>query len=72
MHNRLENFIVSFLLGIFLGMLIGITIRYPLNPENIKAYQALCGDEPITQIKVGFSGAIYSVQCKNGAVVKVK
>ncbi len=53
-------------------MLIGITIRYPLNPENIKAYQALCGDEPITQIKVGFSGAIYSVQCKNGAVVKVK
>ena len=71
MFRTIEYIIVAFLAGIFLGLLVGVSIRYPVNLDNIQKYQVVCDNEKITDAKVGVRGDVYYITCANGIEVKV-
>lgn len=56
-----------FLFGMAAGGLLGISIKYPVTDVAIAGAVELCTQNfGLDKFKVGLSGKIYHVKCKNG------
>ena len=71
MKESIEFYIITFVAGILVGMICGISIKYPVNLDNIHKYQMICGGEEITKVRVGITGDIYYVTCSNDIEIPV-
>lgn len=62
----------SFLFGMTTGSLMAISIKYPVSDEDIEAVKQICeANGGLERLKVGLSGKVYVVACKNGNVFKI-
>lgn len=56
----------SFLFGMTTGALMSISLKYPLTEKAIKEASGVCtANEGLDELKVGLSGKVYYVKCKD-------
>lgn len=65
--GNLKTLMWVLLVGITIGGLMGISIKYPVKVASITEATKLCeGDNlGLEKLKVGISGKMYYVKCKN-------
>lgn len=68
----MKSSILPFLFGILLGSLLAFSIKYPVSVQEINRIKVACASGEYTKFKVGVTGVIYEVTCKNQKTFSVK
>lgn len=67
MRGYLKVMLWAFLFGMCTGGLMAISIKYPVTEKVITEATDLCkSNHGLEKLKVGLSGKMYFVRCKNG------
>lgn len=73
MSENLKKVLWTFLFGMTTGALMTITLKYPVTESVIKEANGLCeANFGLARMKIGLSGKMYQVKCKNGKIFQLK
>ena len=73
MSAYLKAMLWAFLFGMTTGGLMSISIKYPVSEKVISEANGLCQpNHGLDRLKVGLSGKVYFVKCKNGKTFNLK
>lgn len=73
MSAYLKAMLWAFLFGVTAGGLMAISIKYPVPEKAINEANGLCSpNHGLDRLKVGLSGKVYFVKCKNGKTFDLK
>lgn len=71
--NNRKSILWSFLFGVTTGGLLGISIKYPVSNKVVTESTELCQlHGGVSKFRVGLSGKVYEVKCKNGKMFDLK
>lgn len=73
MTENVKRVIWTFLFGMTTGALMAITLKYPVGEKVITEAAGLCeANFGLDKFKIGLSGKMYQVKCKNGKIFQLK
>ena len=73
MRYLIKPMIWAFCFGVVTGGLMGISIKYPVTEKSIGEADGMCKPNfGLEKLKVGLSGKVYFVRCKNGKEFDLK
>ena len=58
--------VLTLLFGIIVGAILCIGIKYPVYTDKLNEYKDICAPSEVHKYKIGITGKMYEVECKNG------
>jgi len=68
----MKHSLLPFLFGMLFGALLAVSVKYPVSINEIDRIRAVCSEGEYSKFRVGITGVIYEVTCKDEKTFSVK